>query len=82
MKILPMFLGGEWVQAAEGGTRTMLNPADNEPIAEVADGSAADAEIAIGHARRAFDSGPWPRMRAQERAGFLFKLADLIDANA
>ena len=82
MKSLPMFLGGEWVQAAEGGTRKIINPADNEPIAEVADGSAADADTAIGHARRAFDSGAWPRMRAQERAGYLFKLADLIDANA
>ena len=82
MKTLPMFLGGAWVQAAEGGTRTIINPTDNEPIAQVADGSAADAEIAIGHARRAFDSGPWPRMRAQERATYLFKLADLIDENA
>ena len=82
MKILPMFLGGEWVQAAGCGTRSILNPADNGPLAEVADGSDADAEIAIAHARRAFDSGPWPKMRAQERATFLFKLADLIDANS
>ncbi|MEO6741834.1 MAG: aldehyde dehydrogenase family protein [Chthoniobacteraceae bacterium] len=82
MKTLPMFLGGEWVQAVGGGTRSVINPSDNEPIAEVADGTAADAEIAIGHARRAFDSGPWPKMRAQERATFLFKLAALVDANA
>ena len=82
MKTLPMFLGGEWVQAAEGGTRETLNPADNEVIAVVTDGSAKDAEIAIAHARKAFDSGPWPRMRAQERASYLFKLADLIDKNA
>ncbi len=77
-----MFLGGEWVQAAGGGTRTVLNPANNEPIANVADASATDADIAADHARRAFDSGPWPKMRAQERAALLFKLADLIDANA
>lgn len=38
MKTLPMFLGGEWVQAVKGGTRAILNPADNEPIAEVTDG--------------------------------------------
>ena len=75
MKTLPMFLGGEWVQAAEGGNREIINPANNDIIALVADGSAKDAEIAIGHARKAFDSGPWPRMRAQERASFLFKLA-------
>ncbi len=82
MKTLPMFLGGEWVQAKEGGTRTILNPADNETIAQVADGSLADVETAVTHARRGFDSGPWPRMRAQERATYLFKLADLIDQNA
>ena len=82
MKTLPMFLGGEWVQAAEGGIREILNPANNGPIALVTDGSAKDAEIAVAHARKAFDSGPWPRMRAQERASYLFKLADLIDQHA
>jgi len=82
MKTLPMFLGGEWVQAVEGGTRAILNPANNEPIAQVAEASVADAEIAIRHARKAFDSGPWPKMRAQERAAHLSRLADLIDANA
>jgi betaine-aldehyde dehydrogenase len=74
-----MFIGGGWVEAVEGGTREILNPANNELIAVVADGSARDAEKAIAFARNAFDSGPWPRMRAQERASYLFKLADLID---
>ncbi len=82
MKTHPMFLGGEWVQAVEGGIRTIINPADNEPIALVADGSNADAKIAIAHARRAFDTGSWPKMRAQERAMYLFKLGELIDTNA
>ena len=82
MKTLPMFLGGEWVHAADGGTRTIMNPASNETLAEVADATETDADIAIAHARHAFDSGPWPAMRAQERAARLFRLADLIDANA
>jgi len=79
MKTGRMFIGGEWVSAAHEGSREILNPATNEVIATVADGSAADVEIAVTHARRAFDEGPWPRMRAQERASYLFKLADLID---
>ena len=82
MKTLPMFLNGAWVEAAEGGTREILNPANNALLALVTDGTAHDAEVAIAHARRAFDDGPWPRMRAQERAGYLFKLADLIVAKA
>jgi betaine-aldehyde dehydrogenase len=79
MKTLPMFLNGAWVEASAGRTRDILNPANNELLATVTDGSELDAEAAIAHARRAFDTGPWPRMRAQERAGYLFKLADLID---
>jgi betaine-aldehyde dehydrogenase len=82
MKTLPMFLNGVWVEASEGNTREILNPATNELLALVTDGAERDAEAAIDHARRAFDEGPWPRMRAQERAGYLFKLADLIEARA
>jgi betaine-aldehyde dehydrogenase len=82
MKTGRMFIGGDWVDAASGATREIINPANNETIARTADGAEPDAEIAIRHARRAFDEGPWPQMRAQERASYLFKLADLIDRHA
>ena len=82
MKTLPMLIGGEWVLAADGATREILNPATNVPFASVAEGSETDATAAIGFARKAFDDGPWPRMRAQERASYLFKIADAIDAHA
>jgi betaine-aldehyde dehydrogenase len=82
MKTLPMFLNGAWVEAVEGGVREILNPANNDVIAIAADGGERDAELAIQHARKAFDEGPWPQMRAAERAGYLFKLADLIERNA
>src|SRR5688572_26322776 len=77
-----MFIGGAWVDAAHGTTREIFNPANNEIIATVADGSEEDADRAIEAARKAFDEGPWPQMRPQERASFLFRLADLIDKNA
>jgi betaine-aldehyde dehydrogenase len=82
MKVLPMFLNGAWAKSVDDATREILNPANNEVIATVADGSARDAEIAVRHARKAFDEGPWPQMRAQERATYLFRLADLIDKHA
>ena len=82
MKTSPMFLGGAWVEAADGATREILNPANNETIAVAADGGERDAEAAIAFARQSFDEGPWPQMRAAERAGFLFKLADFIEKNA
>ena len=65
MKTLPMFLNGAWVEATEGTTREILNPANNELLALVTDGSEHDAELAIAHARQAFDTGPWPKMRAR-----------------
>ena len=77
-----LFINGEWKAAVEGGTREILNPANNRAIATVADGSVRDAELAIAAARKAFDEGPWPRMRAPERAACLFKLADAIEARA
>ncbi len=82
MKLTNLFLGGEWKAPQEGGSREIRNPANNEVLAVVGDGAPSDAEKAIDHARHAFDEGPWPRMRAQERAGFLFKLADRIDQHA
>jgi betaine-aldehyde dehydrogenase len=82
MKTLPMFLNGAWTMAADGATREILNPANNEIIAVVTDAAVRDAETAIAHARKAFDEGPWPQMRAPERASYLFKLADLIEKNA
>src|SRR4026209_2734136 len=75
-----LFINGEWKPALDGGTREILNPANNQVIATVADGSVRDAELTIAAARKAFDEGPWPRMRAPERASYLFKLADALDA--
>ncbi len=77
-----MFVGGAWCEATDGTTHEILNPANNEVIAVVADGGERDANRAIEFARKAFDEGPWPQMRAPERASYLFKLADLIDKSA
>ena len=82
MKLANLFIGGEWRTPTEGGSRSIRNPANQSEIAEVAEASALDVELAIDHARKAFDEGPWPKMRAPERAALLFKLADKIDAQA
>ena len=82
MKVGRMFINGKWKLSADGATRKILNPANNQVIAVVAEGTQKDAELAIQAARKAFDEGPWPQMRATERAAHLFKLADLIEADA
>jgi betaine-aldehyde dehydrogenase len=79
--VIPMYVGGRWSLAAEGGTRELFNPANGERIATIADGTQNDAETAIAAARKAFDDGPWSSMSAADRAGLLFKVADGIDAH-
>lgn len=44
-------------------------------------GSTADADLAIGAARKAFDNGPWPKMSGAERSTILHAVAAKILAN-
>lgn len=76
------YIDGRFVPAAAGGTFPTLNPATNAPIAEVADGTAADIDLAVQAARRAFDQGPWPRLAAKERSRLLVRVAQGIERRA
>ncbi|WP_141753821.1 aldehyde dehydrogenase family protein, partial [Streptomyces luteocolor] len=64
-------VGGEWLSAASGATREILDPADAKPFAVIAEGSTEDADAAIAAARKAFDEGPWPSTPVAERAALL-----------
>jgi acyl-CoA reductase-like NAD-dependent aldehyde dehydrogenase len=75
-------IAGEEVQSRGGASFQDVDPWSREPWAEVALGDAADAERAIAAARSAFDDGPWPRMRFEERGALLHRLADLIEERA
>jgi phenylacetaldehyde dehydrogenase len=48
----------------------------------VAEGDREDVDRAVRAARRAFESGPWPEQTASARGRLLWKLADLLEANA
>lgn len=73
-----LLIDGEHVAAAEGRTFETHNPATGAVLADVALASAEDVNRAVAAARRAFDSGPWPRMKAVERGRMLRRVADLI----
>jgi phenylacetaldehyde dehydrogenase len=75
-----MLIDGKWVEAASGKTFTTVDPATEEPLAEVPAGDKEDVERAVRAARRAFEGGPWRRMTPSERGRALWKLADLIEA--
>ncbi len=75
-----LFIGGEFVPAAEGGLIPVYNPHDNSLIAKVAEATAADIDRAVDAARKAFPA--WKRMAAADRGRLLLKLADAIEADA
>jgi betaine-aldehyde dehydrogenase len=77
-----MYVDGQWCEASDGATRTLIDPATGAPIARVAEGTREDAKRAIAAARRAFDDGPWASMTAADRARLLFRVADALEANA
>jgi betaine-aldehyde dehydrogenase len=77
---LQNFIDGEWVDAAEGATEEVLNPATAEPIAEAPVSGPEDIDRAVAAARRAFDG--WSTTTPGERASALLKLADAVEENA
>src|SRR3954451_3773968 len=61
------FIDGDWAAPATGDTIQVVSPHSEQVVATVPEGSAADIDAAVAAARRAFDSGPWPRMSPEER---------------
>src|SRR5579862_9535556 len=76
---LKNLVGGKWVDATDGGTMEVLNPATGRPIGDVPRGTQADVDRAVAAAKAALPE--WLDTTPGERAEFLLKLADAIDAN-
>ena len=73
------FVGGKWVDAAEGGTAEIINPSTGDTIGEVPNGTQADVDRAVDAAKAALPE--WLETTPGERAEALLKLADALDAN-
>ncbi|WP_178946006.1 MULTISPECIES: aldehyde dehydrogenase family protein [Micrococcaceae] len=72
-----LYINGKWVSAQNGGTRTIVCPADGSEVGIVAEATSADTESAIAAARRAFDEGAWDAT-APERGDFLLEVAQQL----
>ena len=77
---LKNFIDGESVEAAEGGTDAVLNPATGEEIAQAPSSTKADVDRAVKAARTAFET--WGNTTPGERALALIRIADALEANA
>lgn len=66
-------------------THTYIYTCKNKPeevITEVAAAEAADVDVAVKAARKAFEAGPWRKMSGRERGKILHRLADLMEEHA
>ncbi|MBO1415615.1 aldehyde dehydrogenase [Streptomyces sp. FH025] len=66
-------------EPGSGGDYAVVSPRDGRTLTRVADASPAEVDLAVAAARRAFDSGPWPRLAPAERGRVLLRLADLLE---
>ncbi|WP_210496091.1 aldehyde dehydrogenase family protein [Microvirga antarctica] len=74
-------IGGQWVEAAEGGSLPLQDPSDGSLLAEIARGTSEDIDRAVIAARMAL-AGPWGRMTATERGRVMQRIAEAVLAEA
>jgi len=73
------FVGGKWLEAANGASLKVINPATRESLGTVPEMGASDARRAIEAAAQAF--GPWAALTARQRAAILRRWYELLMAS-
>ena len=74
---LQNFIDGELVDAAEGATEPVLNPATGQEIGQAPASGAQDVDRAVAAARRAFET--YSQTTPGQRQDVLLKLADVLE---
>ena len=76
-----LFIGGEFTPAADGRQFATVNPATEEPLAQVAEAGQADVDRAVAAATTAYEQ-VWQPMPGRERAKYLYRIARIIQERA
>jgi len=77
-----LYIDGEWVEGSTGRVMQSENPATAEPWASFACASPVDVDRAVAAARRALADPAWRDLSQTARGRLLYRLADLIEADA
>jgi aldehyde dehydrogenase (NAD+) len=72
------YIQGKWVDSAEAHDHTVINPANEEPIATISLGSATDVDHAVAAAKQAFES--YSETTPDERIALLRRLTEVYQA--
>lgn len=74
-------IDGHLVDALSGARIDVVCPSDGLAFASIPASNAADVDLAVSSARKAFDEGPWSHMTAIERGRCLTRLCHLVEKN-
>ena len=77
-----LFVDGGWVRSESEDTISVISPYTEHVVATVPAASHADMDRAVSAARRAFDSGPWPRMTVAQRVEILQRVRNALAERA
>ena len=77
-KHFKLFIDGRWQDAADGKEFDSYEPATGKVWAKVAEAGPEDIDLAVKAARRAFE-GPWGKVRAHDRARYLYRIAQVLE---
>lgn len=78
----PFLVDGEWVTSDDQHRVAAIDPATGATIGHFHAAQEADVLRAVAAARRSFDDGRWRRLTPAGRQRLLWRVADLIDADA
>jgi aldehyde dehydrogenase (NAD+) len=76
-----LFVGGEFVEPKSGKRFTTINPATEEPLAEIAEAGPEDVALAVEAARSAH-AQVWRDLSGAERAKYLYRIARQLQERA
>jgi gamma-glutamyl-gamma-aminobutyraldehyde dehydrogenase len=77
-----LFIGGRWVEAAEGGLHDSISPLNGKRLASLAAATSVDVDKAVAAARSSFETGIWSKAAPADRKKVMFRIAELIEKNA
>jgi acyl-CoA reductase-like NAD-dependent aldehyde dehydrogenase len=69
-----LFINNEFVNAVGGKTFPTVNPATEEVIAHMQEGTAEDINLAVAAARAAFEGPAWSKINATARRDYILKV--------
>jgi betaine-aldehyde dehydrogenase len=77
-----LWINGEGQDTQGGSSMSIEDPTTGKVIAEVINASREDVDRAVQAAKHAFYDGRWSKKSPGERSKIIWKLADLLEANA